>query len=577
MTFGNSGSLSLGFPGDPVALLPAGGDKSLVIAGIGQVQRRNADGSLDTAFGASGIATIPLGAPVDAEVISGGKLLVSGNLPGGAGAICRLNADGSLDLTFGTNGVANITAMIGLSNKPQIAVQPGGQIVVVSPGALQFARLTPDGALLSSGLDIPTGPFSLAALAIQSDGKILIGGSGLDANDNSPVTLMRLNAGGSVDTSFADQGFYSDTPVKAFAVQPDGRIVVAGDSLSGDLTVARLTTNGANDPTFGNTVVSGVHQVQLSFGTAAEGTQHVLVAPDGKVIFYDRTHLTRLTTGGSLDSTFGRVQTFGNNLAGATQLNMDGAALLSNGRLMIAGYDSSTSANGQLYRLQGDADPAGMFALSGGTLSINGTGGNDWIQLESGSVLVVRVGGGFGRVFNPAEVSLVSELLGAGDDVAKMGTWTGPTTVSGEDGNDSLIGGPGADSLSGNAGADRIDGGAGSDRLSGNGGRDKIRGQEGNDRVYGGGGNDSLGGEQGLDRFWGDAGDDLLTGNEGADTLWGGSDNDTFMTSDGEQDQLWGETGTDSAMMDAIDQADSVEDEQTYRWGGYYSVLRTEC
>ena len=103
---------------------------------------------------------------------------------------------------------------------------------------------------------------------------------------------------------------------------------------------------------------------------------------------------------------------------------------------------------------------------------------------------------------------------GAGDD-----------QLSGNAGDDKLSGDSGDDNLSGNDGADSLFGGAGDDQLRGNDGEDTLAGGSGDDILYGGDGADTLSGE---------AGDDGLFGGGGADTLTGGSDQDRFLTQEGD-------------------------------------------
>jgi Ca2+-binding RTX toxin-like protein len=101
-------------------------------------------------------------------------------------------------------------------------------------------------------------------------------------------------------------------------------------------------------------------------------------------------------------------------------------------------------------------------------------------------------------------------------------------SMSGNDGNDTLIGGPKNDTLYGNSGNDRLYGNSGNDRLYGNSGIDRLYGGPGNDTLVGGVGNDTLYGDVGNDRLHGGSGNDRLHGGSGNDRLVGGFGDDEF-------------------------------------------------
>jgi Ca2+-binding RTX toxin-like protein len=214
--------------------------------------------------------------------------------------------------------------------------------------------------------------------------------------------------------------------------------------------------------------------------------------------------------------------------------------------------------------------------------------------VNAGAVLNVVMAGGDDRLIahtdpdNPALESTISLQLegGEGNDFIQvlppsiLGSYVTPSTILGQAGDDTLIGGDASDILLGGAGDDTIDGGAGDDRLLGNDGNDLINGGngidqilggdgndtinggegydvllggEGNDNLYGEDGNDYIAGEAGNDTIDGGAGDDFILGNEdddlitggtGNDTVHGGAGNDTFDGGDG-HDLLNGEGGND--------------------------------
>jgi alkaline phosphatase len=101
--------------------------------------------------------------------------------------------------------------------------------------------------------------------------------------------------------------------------------------------------------------------------------------------------------------------------------------------------------------------------------------------------------------------------------------------VLGEDGNDRLGGGQGADTIDGGDGDDFIGGGFGADLIQGGTGNDTIGGGLGDDTVLGGEGNDFLAGGGRDDVLDGGAGNDTLNGGEGNDLMTGGEGVDTFV------------------------------------------------
>src|SRR5690606_28191869 len=95
---------------------------------------------------------------------------------------------------------------------------------------------------------------SVRGLALQSDGKIIVGGRFTSYNGTARGRVARLNTDGSLDTTFAAVGVGADAQVEAVLVQPDGQILVAGNFNNYNGTarqkVVRLNTDGSVDPSF---------------------------------------------------------------------------------------------------------------------------------------------------------------------------------------------------------------------------------------------------------------------------------------------------------------------------------------
>ena len=212
------------------------------------IARLNADGSLDTSFGNGGKQTVNFGGIDAAEKVAltaEGKIIVVGE--GGLDnnmAITRLNSDGSIDTSFGSFGEEQVD-FGGTDTATGVALQPDGKILLegttsaVGEGDLAVARLNPNGGLDSSfsgdgkltlGYGAPN-EFG-TGVVVQQNGRIVVMG---DADVNHDFVVSRLNADGSVDTSFGHNGTatvdYGGTEFDGDVVlQPDGNIVLVGST-----------------------------------------------------------------------------------------------------------------------------------------------------------------------------------------------------------------------------------------------------------------------------------------------------------------------------------------------------------
>lgn len=148
-------------------------------------------------------------------------------------------------------------------------------------------------------------------MAIQADGKILIAGD-TSLGSVTKMSVTRMNTDGSVDTSFATNGFlnFSTSTSKSFindiAVQSDGKIVLAGyewNGISGNFALVRLNQNGSFDTTFGTNGIaildSGMDEIGKSLHLLEDGK--ILIAGD----ISDQFGMTRVLSDGSIDTDFG--------------------------------------------------------------------------------------------------------------------------------------------------------------------------------------------------------------------------------------------------------------------------------
>jgi serralysin len=230
------------------------------------VQRWGPDGKADAVFNANAQASLPSEfghAPV-VEVNTDGSLLV-GAVKGSTLKVAQLHADGTQDLSFGTNGILTLQAPGPLHFVLGLTSLADGSLIVQGAPDFQNSLLkyTADGELdtqfgINGVLEVNNVGGYGGGLAVQDDGKILL------ANTTSydDFTVLRFNADGSPDVSFGNQGSVSinlpgdDASGKAIALQNDGRILLGGSAFANggsDFAAVRLNTDGSLDTTFGST------------------------------------------------------------------------------------------------------------------------------------------------------------------------------------------------------------------------------------------------------------------------------------------------------------------------------------
>lgn len=244
-----------------------------------------------------------------------GKILVGGNFDSFNGVIrknlVRLNSDGSLDQSFNAGGSG--ISMYGLTILVHsIVVQPDDKILV---GGVFFGyndvarsglvRLNADGSLDNSFNNGGSGTYSLIeTIALQNDGKILIGGFFPDFNGVKASLLARLNPDGSIDASFPINKLSSGTYVSKIKVQADGRILIAGKfNLYGETfrpNLVRLTTNGELDASFS----PSVDQYMFINALELQADGKILIGGSLRMFTNPPGDLQRLLEDGSTDSSF---------------------------------------------------------------------------------------------------------------------------------------------------------------------------------------------------------------------------------------------------------------------------------
>ena len=242
-----------------VLALPSG---KILLAGFSgpeggniQVARLNANGALDATFGTGGKAPVDFGGDDFGLAMArqaNGRILVVGRSSTGGAVVARLRTNGTLDPDFNSDGRVTLP---GGGSASAVLVQPAARKIVVAGTAngsamMTVTRLKPNGTLDATfdGDGTATIDFgSLADLAndavLQPDGKIVVAGY---TQADEDVAVARINADGSADATFGAAGkatvdFGVATFGNAVALQPNGRILVAGQRTGGDdFAVARL-------------------------------------------------------------------------------------------------------------------------------------------------------------------------------------------------------------------------------------------------------------------------------------------------------------------------------------------------
>lgn len=349
-----------------------------------------------------------------------GKILALGGFPPNINvpSLLRLSADGTLDTTFNSprsSGGFNIPGQV-----TAFALQPDGKIVFVGTalsGVTQasIGRLNADGSLDQSFKSLvfstPNNGGTIRAVTVQADGKILVGGAFKDLNAATRPGLARLNADGTVDPTFnpPTSGLVFASAL-ALAVQPDGKVLVAGlASLGANQIqgVARLNADGSQDTTFTPQTVNSL--------TANGGKPALAVQTDGKIVFVGpfttvgtsaKSFLARLLPGGSLDGSF---TPFSDAPAQTVALQGDGKILIGGAFVNVSGVPLRGVA-----RLQADGSVDTTFNPGtgpGGTPSPNV---RSLALAPDGKVIVGGVFAGFGASTRDNLARLLNDFTGTG-------------------------------------------------------------------------------------------------------------------------------------------------------------------
>jgi uncharacterized delta-60 repeat protein len=307
--------------------------------------------------------------PADVALQPDGRIVAAGVEGDDSGlgrdfALARYNADGSLDATFGSGGRVTTDFAGDVDDAQGVVLQPDGRIVVAGSaitgsGGRDFAvaRYLPNGSLDAtfgaSGVvtrNLLGNSDFVGGVALQPDGRIVVaGGSGGD------FAVLRFNSDGSPDSGFGFGGvaltdFGSGlTFGYAVALQPNRRIVVTGPTAVLDFALARYKPNGGLDARFGfdGRVITDFEQDDdIPYAVAVQSNGRIVVAglaasAQGDDAFDEDFALARYDRHGGLDPSFGGDGRVTTDTGGGND-SAQAVALQADGKIVAAGTPGFT-------------------------------------------------------------------------------------------------------------------------------------------------------------------------------------------------------------------------------------------
>ena len=298
-------------------------------------------------------------------------------------AVVRYNLNGTLDTNFGDGG--KIVTQIGTSSADfaySVAIQPDDKIVVAGYSSfdgntvISTARYDEngkldrnfgnDGKVITPARESSSIKLTGSAVAIQTDGKIIVVGEG-GVDSDRDFAVVRYNTNGSLDTSFSNDGIVI-TPIgnsfeyaRAVAIQSDGKIVVAGAShnstTSEDFAVVRYNPNGTLDNNFGR---GG--KITTPVQNSTDRALDIAIQLDNKIVVVgysagrsenDDIAVVTYNSDGSLDTSFGK----GGKVLTAIGERNDSAsavAIQADNKIVVAGSSMITKQHFAVVRYTGN-------------------------------------------------------------------------------------------------------------------------------------------------------------------------------------------------------------------------------
>ncbi len=324
--------------------------------GQNHILRLNSDGSKDDTFNVgsgflwgtgNGTRTSAIAQQLDEKIIVGG--LFDSYNGTSVNNLIRLNTDGSIDTSFNNNS--------GLGWVNLVTILSDGKMLVCGLGngfVYQILRLNQDGTIDPSFSSTAVFDSDISSIKVQSDGKIVVVGFFTTFNSISANCIVRLNSDGTLDNTFVTGSGFNDffRNIRTLAIQQDGKIIVGGRFTSYNGTsnlknFIRLNTDGTIDPSFniGTSFNSMVSSIALDSGGG------MLVG--GFFTSYNGTscnRLIRLFDDGTVDSQFNTGTGFNSSTLLSIQELQDTKIMAVGGFTNYNGVDAK-----QIIRLRGNS------------------------------------------------------------------------------------------------------------------------------------------------------------------------------------------------------------------------------
>ncbi len=355
------------------------------------------------------------------------KILVGGDFNSYNGntidKIVRLNSDGSIDTSFNTGtGFTNTDIVYSVALQSDGKILVGGDFTSYNNNTPYnfLVRLNTDGSLDTSfnsggiGFYIEDDNY-VRTIMVQSDDKILVGGnlSSYNSDGQAGREIIRLNANGTKDEGFYVPNLTVDTnsnaTIQTMALQPDGKILAGGN-------FTKLSGGSQNRLVRLNN--NGLKDNSFNIGTGFDGTVFSsIVQPDGKILVgghystYNGStskYLERLNSDGTKDTSF--------NIGTGFQdyKPVYAVRLQPDGKILVGGDFKTFNGNNQngLIRLNADGSKDTNFDIGlGFSVSLTSSGVNE-ISIQPDSKIIV--GGTFHHYYNNIPMGHIVRLVGDG-------------------------------------------------------------------------------------------------------------------------------------------------------------------
>ena len=363
---------------------------SVVMNGIA---RLNYDGSLDSQFNPGSGSDNPVYALAETFVNGDRKVLVAGGFSQLNGEVVngigRLNDDGTPDMSFNAGGLGANGTVYALAVQSDGRILIGGDFTAVNGINLNhIARLNVDGSVDVSFTNATAGD-SVRAITIQMDGRILVGGLFTSMNGNTNFNhIARLNsADGSVDSTFTPtNGPGANDAVLSIALQTDNRIILGGEfTQASGVTrnrITRLNPNGTVDPT-------------INFGAGADGFVAAVVVQESTIAGYPASVPDeKLIIGGGFTHYYGEshqrlARIYGGSISGsgAFEFSSPNYSVNENGINAVITVNRTGGTSGT--NSDGSGNVSVSFATSDGTAvnGVNYIGVTNSLSFPAGEVL----------------------------------------------------------------------------------------------------------------------------------------------------------------------------------------------